>query len=439
MFIGAINSQVRNYLAAIAPALDGRNIVVGCSGNFTSEAVLTQTAPTARLHSNDVSLYSSLLGAWATGQEFPLTIADDDYAFLTPLLAEMPGRLAAVMVLLDMLEFHKRHNPHAVRMWHNFATNFAALHSQTLDRLAKVTLRVSSYFAGDVFDHYQRFADDPDAVFCCYAPTYAGGYERLYKALDSVLTWTPPDYPPLTDDRRTELLTWVSARKYLWYDDRIIEGFTPVMVQQRGRMRSVYLYSNIVPRTAVLLPPQRADLPPWKLHTADTCITAHSTIALHRIKTSELEAFKHAYLGKAVNFCACTWAYAVVIDDLVAGFLEFDRDKWPGTGPRSAYLPADFAVPHTRYPRLSKLMVMLATSADTQRVLERVMLERVGGVFTTAFTDKPVSMKYRGILTLVKRGHAADGQKFLNYQGDFTPLTWKETLAQWLTKHASTK
>lgn len=47
---------------------------------------------------------------------------------------------------------------------------------------------------------------------------------------------------------------------------------------------------------------------------------------------------------------------------------------------------------------------MLALTREMRRRLERTNLIRTAGVLTTARTEKPVSMKYRGPMKLLKRG-----------------------------------
>ena len=68
--------------------------------------------------------------------------------------------------------------------------------------------------------------------------------------------------------------------------------------------------------------------------------------------------------------------------------MEFTR---PNFGPiDEVYMMADFAVPTTRYKRLSRLIVMLAVSAQTGATITRLRQIRTRAVITTAFTDKPV-------------------------------------------------
>ncbi len=437
MFVGAINSTVRQFLGNVAHVFDGQQVVVGCSGNFTLESVIYQCSTPAAIHSNDVSFYSCMAGRWLTKQPLEFRITDPDFAWLDDHLSTEDGthRLAAIMVLLDALEFRKQNNPHRVRMWNLYQESFADLVEKTAERLDKVTVKITSYFAGDVMTHFERFADRDDAIFCCYAPTYAGGYERLYRELDKIVTWDRPIYEPLTDKRRDALLAWMADRRYLWYDDRVIEGLRPVMEQRSGTRNTVYLYSNVVGQTAVFRDMANDALPDLTLAGAETRILPDSQIRLDRITTTELACFKNVYLGKNINFAPGKWAFAVLVDGRVIGFLEFTFNS--SDAPDQMNLRADFPVSGTRYARLSKLLVMLAISGETKQTLEHVEMGRLRRIETTAFTDRPVSMKYRGILDLHHRGKTKTGQAFLVYTGKFNNKTWQGTLQEWLTKYGS--
>jgi hypothetical protein len=439
MFIGAINQTVRGFLGSTARALDGKKVIVGCSGNFTSEAVVSQHAKPAEIHSNDVSFYSCMLGRWLTHKPLAFEVADPEFQWLAPYLEDETKKMAAVMVLLDMLEFEKRNNPHRIRMWALYCDSFPALVNKTMGRLATADaqITITSFYEGDVLTHFERFADDPQAVFCCYAPTYAGGYERLYKRLGQIVKWTPPAYEMLDDARRDRLLDWMRARRFLWYDDRRIEGMEPVMEQRGNITKTVYLYSNVFERPALfdqIQQHQARALPDAPLAGKDIKIDLYSTVELRRIKTTDLTAYKDAFLSKAINYAEGMWAFAVLVGGVVVGFIEFKRNSIGGHS--EIYMMADFCVSGTPHKRLSKLILMLVKSKDTRALLERVRQLRTTRVVTTAFTDRPVSMKYRGVFDLVKRGQTKDGQKFLNYAAEFNNLTWQETLSEWLTKHS---
>lgn len=83
-FIGSISAELRQFFFTHAHLLDGRDCYIGCSGNFSIEQILTRRAPAARLHSNDVSLYSCVLGAALTGKPLPLLVVNENLLWLQP-------------------------------------------------------------------------------------------------------------------------------------------------------------------------------------------------------------------------------------------------------------------------------------------------------------------------------------------------------------------
>jgi hypothetical protein len=73
---------------------------------------------------------------------------------------------------------------------------------------------------------------------------------------------------------------------------------------------------------------------------------------------------------------------------------------------------------------------MVTQCQDTKRILEERLLSRRQKIYTTAFTDKPVSMKYRGVYELAKRGKG-----FLNYATEFNDTTFQEVVGLWMKKY----
>jgi hypothetical protein len=437
MFVGAINQHVRQFLGNVAATFRDRTVVIGCSGNFSMETIVAATSTPLALHSNDVSLYSCLLGQWLAGTPMLVTLRDPAYSWLQPYLDTPERTVACVLVLLDMLPYRKQTNPHQVRMWTNYLEAFAPLVTATLAKLQTVTVRLTSFFAGDVLTHFERFADT-DAIYCCFPPTYSGGYERLYKPLDTLFSWPAPTYPKLDDARRQQLFDWLRARAYLWYDDRLLPGEQPVLQQRQRRMRTVYLYSNVVRRRAVLSSKRPPPLPDWPLASMETLLTPELPCTLRQVTTAQLARYKDLYLSKAIAHDEARWAFVVEVGAVLVGFCEFRRDKYRADA-GVVYLNADFPVAPTRYRRLSKLVLMLAVCGETKQRLERAGQRRVLSVQTTAFTPRPVSMKYRGVLRLAGRGHTPDHQAFLTYSGLFTSHSWQETYTRWLTTHGVTR
>ena len=89
------------------------------------------------------------------------------------------------------------------------------------------------------------------------------------------------------------------------------------------------------------------------------------------------------------------------------------------------YMMTDFAV-QSRVPRLSKSVLACILSTEVRDIMEQKMAQNVRSIGTTAFTDKPVSMKYRGVFDLHSR---KEGR--LNYLGEAGKWSLEEALTWW--------
>lgn len=113
------------------------------------------------------------------------------------------------------------------------------------------------------------------------------------------------------------------------------------------------------------------------------------------------------------------------------------------------YLLSDFPIAPVKYARLAKLVLYAALSKESNAIAERLMGKHVYSVTTTAFSKKPVSMKYRGLFRLLTQkkleGVSADetdiskryyGSGYmLNYGTEFGQWTLSEGLSMWKTKY----
>lgn len=206
-FIGSINDKCRKFFATHAGLLDGRDVYIGCSGNFSLEQILTNGAPSARLYANDVSLYSSILGHLLAERPFRLESVDPAMLWLNDYLHRGPvEQMAVVTLLTTMLQFEKCKNPYEERMWQHYLANFDSYFAATCEKVRKVAgrIRIADYTMTDVHDFYPR----PAAVSVGFLPTYVGGYERMFKRLDAIMDWDRPGYQMLT----TEHLDLITRR-----------------------------------------------------------------------------------------------------------------------------------------------------------------------------------------------------------------------------------
>jgi hypothetical protein len=192
MFQGTIPPEARalarDWLVAANPA----EVYVGCSGNFTLERTFAQALPTARLHGNDVTLYSCTLGHYLSGQPFTLRVRDEQAPFhgwLNEYLTEPAACVASVLLLSNAAEFllKARRNAYFARMAEGYRRQWPALHQTTLEKVKALQTRLVSFHAGDVLDHLQ--ACPPEAAWVWFPPFYC--LDPAERILTADLRWVP--------------------------------------------------------------------------------------------------------------------------------------------------------------------------------------------------------------------------------------------------------
>ncbi|MDD5641073.1 MAG: hypothetical protein PHX53_05445 [Syntrophales bacterium] len=426
-FVGSINAETRRWLGNNGPAFEGRLVYVGCSGNFTVEQILSRYAPQASIRGNDVSLYSSALGAYLAGQNFEMNIREESFKWLEPYLTDEEARAAAVMVLLETLKYEKADNVFKARHWAHYLNNFEGFHQSTIARLRerKKEIRLKAYTSKDVFDLLEEMP--LEAVAVAFLPTYAGGYERMFRRLEEIFDWDQPQYGLIDAERKAAILKKMQVRDYLYLDDRVVEGLPMVAVVRKARMKPVYVYSNMEAlRRGVLKQQRHAEFVPFTRLSDEDAITPDSQLTLTPTSNRVVNYYRDVYLSKGVGIPADGEVPLVAaVDGRVFGFLIYSRMQGGG----DVYLLADFVVNSGRYKRLAKLLLLATQSREVRRLLEEKFLLEISKCRTMVFTDKPVSMKYRGLYKLARR----DPGKLV-YETEMGIFDLKEVIPLWLKK-----
>jgi hypothetical protein len=433
VFVGGLPKYCLDYLKTEARALEGSTLVVGCSGSYGIERALAGVR-LAGVFSNDISLYSCALGWWLSGEVVSVKVSAEAPPWVSDAWGDGARAFACLDVLTEALPFEKQANAHQRRMWSQYARHFAQMveeREKSLDQWPKRL--VTRFWAGDVFDHFEAH-DTQQSVFVCFAPTYGDNYARMYARLEAMFEWAAPPYVPLDSDRRAELLHWMAQRRFLWFDDRVLDGMKPIMIFRRGAMHDIYLYGNALQHQAYIDPPRARQKQKLLLASDDLELTERTRIEVVEISVTELATYKDMFLNKNIDHKPGSWGFAVTADGLAIGFFEYSPGQAFGAKDE-VYLQSDFPVAGTKYARLSKLIVTIATCGTVCKILERKRELRTRTVVTTAFTDKPISMKYRGVLKVTKRGEK-NGKKYINYETQFRNDTPQEVFLQWILRNS---
>lgn len=432
-FIGSINGKLRQFFHTHARLLDGRDCYIGCSGNFTIEQIITRQCPGARIHSNDISLYTSAIGHHLIGYDLPITVTNEELLFMQTYINRGEVYPAAcISLMLSMFKYEKRNNPFTERMWTTYLVNFETLLEQTAEKIRKAVqhIHIADYTMIDVHDYYPR----PNGISIGFLPTYVGGYEKLFKRLDESTQWDSPHYDMLTTERREASIQKMTQGDYILYDDRDRDDLPIVARVELPGRKPVCIYSNINFRRGIFRTRVNERVKNYPLLMPDEEIHAGAEITITETDLPTINHYRSLYLSKRIQPGSGGPCYLVFAGGKLFGFLIFQFYSVKSSDPGDCYLLSDFVVPSTRHPRLAKLLLMASLCREVKQTLDGKSIKHYQAILTTAFTDKPVSMKYRGIYELVKRGKTGDGRPFLNYRGQFCDQTLKEVTATWTKK-----
>ncbi|MCI8442554.1 MAG: hypothetical protein HFG27_08495 [Provencibacterium sp.] len=404
MFHGSIPASVQQILCTIVKEWEVPEIYVGCSGNFTIERTLQGAVP-ARLHGNDVTVYSCLLGRYFSGQ--PLAVEyNDDYSgpmeFIRGYLEDSPSIVAVVLLLSKMATYlGSRPNPYYLKMIEAYSRQWEALFTATREKIERITPFLASFYAGDVCGWIDTIPEQ--AGFICYPPFFTGDYEKMFRVIEQLIRWDAPQYEMINKERIFELFRKMVQRPYFMFgtNDELPE-FREYLVgisQTTNRGVPLYLYARSR-KSHIVMPVQNVSSP--LLPRLGPQEDIGETIQIVTLKSEQFHALRSQYMNVNIKPGSESAAYGVAVDGKLIGIYAFSSsptlanwDKYIDTP--TMYLLSDFPVAPSKYKRLAKLVLYAALSKESKLLAERISNKRIRSLVTTAFSKRPVSMKYRGL------------------------------------------
>jgi hypothetical protein len=438
MFLGGIPKTSAQQIAALLEPQDHSRVFVCCSGSFRIERTIFQRWPDAKIYSNDVTFFSCMLGKWLAGQDVAYRFTGE----LEPLDvlvrdASPRRRMAAVSVALDVSDFASgKRNRYKIAHMDHLLARLPELLDRTEAKLGKAfgDLVLAGFHAGDWREHLETALAEK-ATVVTFPPFFKGGYEALYKWLDANSEWERPTYP-MYDPKSLQGIV-----------DRIVESDSGYVIGsgppglERPEPKAVFtpptgtahiLYAR---EGQPKLIRNKASYRPFKFQPLDVDkLTADTKVTLTKVDGARAMYVRGMFLKKTIRPAPGRWNYLVYLDGMLAGVLVFDVSKF---GPREdcLYLLSDVSV--SRAGKVSKLIAALALNRALAADMAAKALKPFGYVVTTAFSDHPVSMKYRGVWDLLSRKDAEPPMTGfqLQYGQEVRAETPQETYAWWWRTH----
>lgn len=456
MFQGAAPRELRSIIHEHAGGWNVDDVYVGCSGNFTIERTLRDVDRKTpfRLHGCDVSIYTCALGATQAGDEFPIRVKPehhDEWGWLADWGKDRDDQAATILLASRMLDGFGRENAYYQRLRDAHRADWPQLHARTKEKYRARAVNLASFAAQDLVDF---MAQAPKrSAFVSFPPFYKGGYETMFHGLTEVFDWTPPQYADL-DEASIERVLKLAQDFDHWLiatNAKVpaLGGFLRGTVQtalygsREGLGARWWVYSSSGRKRVVGF---QQKIEPIRAPRLTSTGELGDTLTLAPITAPEFKALRSVYLNPGIPpGYGLALPLAVAVDGRVIGAIGYELSGQTKHSQKldapAAHLFSDFAIGPTRYPRLSKLVVAAALSQEALALAQRFCNHRLRSVWTMAFTNRPNSMKYRGILDVVSRkdhGEEHPDHRFryeVAYGAPAPRWTLEEAMAWWRAKH----
>lgn len=436
MFLGSIPPTMRAIAREIVESWGVDELWNPCSGNFT----FARTLPTLRHHGNDVTLYSSAMGACLAGGRLDVGLTEfgqEHVPWLADSLSTPEDTLATLMLGTRFFNGVGETNTYYERLVGAYRDQWENLHERTVEKVKALDLALGSFTCKGALEWLEE--DVPaDVAVVSYPPFIAGGYEDLDATLLKVVAWEPPAYTVLDEEKVRGLLGEIMSRKHwlLGVPERLedLEEHLHGVTQTTNRGVPLYIYASSGPRRAVA-PRQRVAPVPGPRITPETVLTGEERVSLARLDSGQFTLLRSENLSVRIAPSLPQAAFGMMLDGMLVGAFGVSKGTFK---PGWLYLMSDFPLSSSRYTRLSALIAAVARSSEVKHLMERMLTLRATHISTTAFTDNVVSMKYRSAgFTLDSRKPGDDENKYqLAYSATVGEYTAQEAYTKWFRKHS---
>ncbi|MCL2177105.1 MAG: hypothetical protein FWB72_04090 [Firmicutes bacterium] len=162
-------------------------------------------------------------------------------------------------------------------------------------------------------------------------------------------------------------------------------------------------------------------------------------IVIKEISSQQFDVLRALFLSKSVKtFAPAQKCYGLFSKDKLFGAFGFATDFRFNTPAElekpTIYLIADFVVSPSSVKKLSKLVLYCILSKEVKLLAERFVGKKVNTIYTNVFTDKSVSMKYRGVFDILRKQKISNNINNIGYGANMGKWSLEEGLNLWKRK-----
>ena len=440
-FLGGMDADMRAFVSSLLRAARGAGYTRAaepCAGELVVSS-MAHSAGFREIEASDVSILSGVLGRVAMGRG----IEDMGISYRGTGEPESdPVRVLMEMKGAELLQ--------DAGCLYGEATyrDFVARRDEIAGRIRSSlgVLRGSlgegfRYMDMDQEGHLESLRSDGGTIVVTKLPTYRGGYEKQFRAIDGLLSWDAPEYGEF--DPKTgygHLLETMDGADclYLMREDVPVGECvgTPVWGKASGRDGYMeYLVCNrpeavdeLMGRTCTVtgqtVRPSRYPLMP-----PDHELTKRSRVAVTKLPPECIRWYRRLWTHNFAPSEAST-GYGAIIDGYLAGIYGYLRMF----GMRSAFI--GFLMTTGSPYRLTRLVYKIAMTRDSlAQEYTDLDLHDMREVETTMITPHQSLSEMRGIMGKVSKEQDKDGMgRRLRYSGPIEDATYQQQL-RWFVQN----
>ncbi|NTV60605.1 MAG: hypothetical protein HGA77_04780 [Chlorobiaceae bacterium] len=430
MFTGSVPQEARTLFQGLIQSIGKRDFFIGCSGNFSVDKVIAQLG--CNVHSNDVSLYTKLVADILLETDTELKVVNPDLkTVFSGWVDSRFKKLAMVMFAMKLSKFAARKNDYERIFYDAYLEDALGYYDRTVKKLEAGALdfRIKSFYFGDFLAFLKK--KQGLGIGVSFPPTYKAGYEKIYRFVEESFEYERASYE-VYDPKRSEEVFGALLREdeNIFCGDQYFESLQDCVVGKimlgPGK-HPLFVYSSVQTPKKFYYERQAAEVKNTvSVLPYDYEFTPATKITAQVVPTALITYFKHFFMGSKVDYSAGgDFGIIFFADSKAFGFSAFSKQLSTMT---HCYLHSDF-VCRADTPRLSKLLIQLLKTNEVRRIIARKMAHYFDGLKTTVYTDKPVSMKYRGVFSLDRRDKGK-----LMYSCLFSEKGLDDVYGEWLTK-----
>lgn len=443
MFFGTTPQIVAQFIKKEIESIKPKRVFVPFAGNFVIEQITGIVDKNIEVHSTDVMLYSRAIGHALTDTKIDCELKPHILE-LFPSFKDKNTPVEKCALVIFFTEYSKNMNK-------NHIPYYKALNSHGIKQaekyFEKIVKKIESFksnigkmtFYGSDACVVLPKVQESDLVFYD-PPVIIGDYEKQYKALQDVFDFNDPDYTIITEELKLQQLQEMHDKGAIVYyrtnnpNPDVKSPFELIYSYQYKHSGVYCIYSNTnTVKWVGSWSPIKEQIPKYQLIDKNDVITENSEVVFLPVSSKIANHYRLLWVKKAA-MTDSGHAFLIFIDGKMAGVAVIADSLKFGT--EWAVIYSDPACPHSRYKRLSKLVLYLICTKQTLKLINDKSIWEHTGFTTRVFTNEPVSMKYRSLFNLTERAEDLDGNyKYkLIYKSKKIFDSYKDALKEWLKK-----